>query len=62
MALQKLQKRVDPSVNMIPRHVVGERPRTDELVPYASDVWPRGVQCLPVLHEAGRKPRVLQLQ
>ncbi len=41
---------------------VGERPRTDELLPNVSDVGPRGVQRLPVPHEAGGKPRVLQLR
>ncbi len=29
-------------------------PRIDELLPNASNVQPRGVQRLPVLHEAGR--------
>ncbi len=33
MALWKLERRVDPSVNRGPRLAVGERPWTDELVP-----------------------------
>ncbi len=44
------------------RRVVGERPRTDELLSNASDVRSRSVQRLPVPHEAGGQPRVLQLR
>ncbi len=47
---------------LIYSRMVGERPQIDELLPKASDVWPRGVQRLPVPHEAGRQPRVLQLR
>ncbi len=61
-ALWKLERRVDQSVNTRPLCVVGERPQADELLPYTCDVWPRGVQCLSIPHEASGKSRIHQLR
>ncbi len=55
-ALWKLERRVDLSINTRPRGVVGERPWTDEILPYTSNVWPWGVQRLSIQHEASGEP------
>ncbi len=59
-ALWKLERRVDPSVNTQSQGVIGERPWTDELIPYTGYVWPWGAQRLSIRHEASGKPRMCQ--
>ncbi len=62
MALWKLERRVDPSVNTQPRDMVGEKPWTDEPLPNTGYVRPWVVQSLPIPHEASRKPQMHQLR
>ncbi len=62
MALWKLERRVDLSVNTQPCGVVGERLWADELLPYTGDILPWGIQHLFIPHEASGKSRMHQLQ
>ncbi len=54
MALWKLEKKVNPSVNTQPRGVVGQRPWTDEFLHNPVNVQPWGVKLLIILHEGSR--------
>ncbi len=62
VALWKLERRVDSSVNTQPEGVVGKRPWTNEFLPYIGYVLPWGIQRLSVPHEASGKLQMCQLR
>ncbi len=61
MALWKLERRVNPSVNTQFRGVVGKRPWTDRVLPNPGNVQPCGIQHIPIPHEVSGEPRMHQL-
>ncbi len=62
MALWKLERKVEPSVNTQPRDVVRERPWTEGFLPNPGDGWPCGVQYVPIPHDTSRELQIHQLR